>query len=129
MLPEARLVTTARTRIAAVWRYYEYEVLATIGSALVTFAAIATILSLASCGVQDFVEDGVGTVYTCETEEWCSILSAEELSERRGLECHVTTIDDRWWPGVTNFLGHGCDYSCDPHVGCNAKLGCYCEGP
>ena len=84
------------------------------------------------CGVSDFIEDGVGTVYTCtdgtRTEEWCSRLSADEVSAIRDLDCHETGVGDRWWPGVTNALGHGCDYSCDPHVGCNARSGCLCVG-
>jgi hypothetical protein len=88
------------------------------------------VLLLAGCGVPDFVEDPNGTVYTCtggaHDEEWCSVLTADELSAARELDCHETGVGDRWWPGVTNGLGHGCDYSCEPHVGCNAKSGCYC---
>lgn len=93
-------------------------------------AVLLAVLAASGCGISDFVEDPSGTVYTCTdgtlTEEWCSIVSASDLSDARDLDCHATGVGDRWWPGVTNAVGHGCDYSCDGHVGCNAHNGCYC---
>jgi hypothetical protein len=92
---------------------------------------LALLVVLGSCvaDVAALVDDGVGTVYTCtdgaRTEEWCSQLEAAEVSALRALECHVTGIDDRWWPGLTNYV-HGCTYGCESHRGCNARNGCLC---
>ena len=91
---------------------------------------VFALVGLLGCGVSDFFEDGVGTVYTCGDgkEEWCSRLSADDVSDLRGLECHATGFDDRWWPALTNLIGHGCDFSCTAHTGCNAHQGCLCPG-
>lgn len=86
------------------------------------------LLLLSACIVELVTGDTAGVVYECAAPdgsviEWCSILSADELSDDSGRFCMPT---DRLWPRFTNAVSNGCVYSCEPHKGCNAKQGCYC---
>ena len=88
------------------------------------------LLVLCGCIVETFTDGEAGTVYECtapdgSVAEWCALLSADELGEATGRVCERT---DRWWPQLTNALGNGCVWSCEPHQGCNVKQGCWgCE--
>ena len=86
-----------------------------------------SLVLLSACLIETFTDGEDGTVYECAAPdgsvlEWCSLLDASELGAETGRTCQRT---DRWWPVLTNALGNGCVWSCEPHQGCNAKQGCY----
>ncbi len=90
---------------------------------------VAAACVLFGCLVETFTDGDTGVVYECvgpvDVVELCATIDAERLGRELGRTCHET---NRWWPQLTNALGNGCVYSCEPHQGCNARGGCYCPG-
>lgn len=92
-----------------------------------------TIFLLGSCEQFDVLITATtheGTVYECAapngtTVEVCYLDdSADELGRLLGRTCDDPS---RRWPWFVNKLNLGCAYDCPPpHIGCNAKNGCYC---
>ena len=91
---------------------------------------LCTVLLITACSTYETIRDADGRVYSCKlrdgtTTELCYFDDAgDELRDALdAVDCGGT---GRWYPWLTNALGKGCVYSCEPHSGCNAKQGCYC---